>query len=152
MTDTKTVLERSRNMAAVKNKDTAPELFVRRLLFSIGFRYRLNDRKLPGHPDIVLKKYKAVVFVNGCFWHGHTGCKKSKLPATNCSFWENKIITNVKRDKRVVDALLLRNYRVLVVWQCACKKCLSEKIVCLLKNFILGTSKYMEIGLQDLDS
>ena len=145
MTDTKTISERSRNMAAVKNMDTTPELFVRRLLFSMGFRYRLGNKKLPGRPDIVLKKYRVAVFVNGCFWHGHIGCKKSKLPTTNSKFWENKISANRKRDKVTIDALLANGYRVLVVWQCVCKKRYIEKLSHIIKNFLLGNSSDIEI-------
>lgn len=98
MTDLKTPKERSLNMAAIKGKDTKPEMIVRKYLFSRGLRYRVDNRKLPGSPDIVLKKYKTVVFVDGCFWHGHEGCKYFRLPKSNVDFWRHKIVMNIARD------------------------------------------------------
>lgn len=85
-------------MAAIKGKDTKPEMIVRKYLFSRGLRYRVDNRKLPGSPDIVLKKYKTVVFVDGCFWHGHEGCKYFRLPKSNVDFWRHKIVMNIARD------------------------------------------------------
>ena len=90
--------QRSRCMAAIKGKDTKQEMIVRKYLFSRGLRYRVNNRKLPGSPDIVLKKYKTVVFIDGCFWHGHEGCKYFRLPRTNVDFWRHKIAMNIARD------------------------------------------------------
>ena len=98
MADVMTPEQRSRCMAAVKGKDTKPEMIVRKYLFSRGLRYRVNNRKLPGSPDIVLKKYKTVVFIDGCFWHGHEGCKYYRLPKTNVNFWRHKIAMNIARD------------------------------------------------------
>ena len=92
-------------MAAIRGKDTKPEILVRKFLFSKGLRYRLNNRKLPGSPDIVLKKYKTVIFVDGCFWHGHEGCKYFRLPKSNTPFWEAKITRNIERDKETTQAL-----------------------------------------------
>ena len=148
--DNKTAFQRSKNMAAVKNKNTAPELFVRKLLFSSGFRYRLHDKKLPGSPDIVLKKYKAVLFVNGCFWHGHCGCSKSRLPTTNTDFWKQKIEINKKRDRATIEDLSMSGFRILVVWQCACKRIASETLSSKIKEFITGDSLYVEIGWSDV--
>lgn len=91
--------QRHRCMSAIKGRNTKPELLVRKFLFSRGFRYRLNDPRLPGHPDLVLRKYRSVIFVNGCFWHGHEGCKYYVLPKTNVEFWRNKIERNKFRDK-----------------------------------------------------
>ena len=91
--------QRSRCMSAIKGKNTIPELLVRKFLFSRGFRYRLNQSCLPGHPDLVLRKYRTVIFVNGCFWHGHEGCKYYVMPKTNVEFWRNKIEQNRLRDK-----------------------------------------------------
>lgn len=104
MADVMTPNQRSRCMAAIKGKDTKPEILVRKFLFSKGLRYRLNNRKLPGSPDIVLKKYKTVIFVDGCFWHGHEGCKYFRLPKSNTSFWETKITQNIERDKKTTQA------------------------------------------------
>ena len=95
--------QRHRCMAAIKGKNTKPELLVRKFLFSRGFRYRLNHPRLPGHPDIVLRKYKTVIFVNGCFWHGHEGCKYFVWPKSNKEFWENKIKTNIGRDNKKIN-------------------------------------------------
>lgn len=87
-------------MSAIKGRNTKPEILVRKFLFSRGFRYRLNHPRLPGHPDLVLRKYRTVIFVNGCFWHGHENCKYFRLPKTNIDFWSNKIKRNKERDKK----------------------------------------------------
>ena len=112
---------RSRNMAAIGPKDTAPELLVRRFLHSRGFRFRLHRKDLPGRPDIVLPKYRAVVMVNGCFWHHH-GCKNSVWPKTRKEFWRAKIIATVTRDRRNVRDLRAIGWRVIVVWECQSRK------------------------------
>jgi DNA mismatch endonuclease (patch repair protein) len=113
--------QRSRNMAQVKGKDTKPEKLVRTILHGMGYRFRLHNKLLPGKPDIVLPKYKAVVFVNGCFWHGHEGCKRATMPATRLEFWQNKIAGNRGRDSRNLAALENLGYHCLVVWQCELK-------------------------------
>lgn len=100
MADTMTPEQRHRCMAAIKGKDTKPEIIVRKYLFSRGLRFRIQVRKLPGNPDIVLPKYKTVIFVDGCFWHGHEGCKYFKMPKSNVEFWQNKIDRNIARDIR----------------------------------------------------
>lgn len=112
---------RSKIMASIKGKDTKGELLVRRYLFRRGFRFRVNDKRLVGKPDIVLPKYRTVVFVNGCFWHGHESCPDFIRPKTNTAFWDKKIETNRKRDERVIDALSEQGWRVLVVWECELK-------------------------------
>lgn len=96
---------RSYNMSRIKGKNTKPEEIVRKYLFSKGFRYRKNEKKLPGTPDIVLPKYKTVIFVNGCFWHGHKDCRYFVVPKTNTDFWLDKINTNIERDKRKQEVL-----------------------------------------------
>lgn len=113
---------RSYNMSQIKGKNTKPEELVRKYLFSQGFRYRKNDKKLPGSPDIVLPKYKTVIFVNGCFWHGHEGCKHFVWPKSNEEFWKNKIETNIARDKKKTEALESLGWNVIVVWECELKK------------------------------
>ena len=118
MTDIKTIEERSRNMAAIKGKDTKPEMIVRKYLFSRGLRFRVQVRKLPGNPDIVLPKYKTVIFVNGCFWHGHEGCKYFRLPKSNVEFWKEKIERNIERDRESMRALLDLGWKVIRVWEC----------------------------------
>ena len=112
---------RSYNMSCIKGKNTKPEELVRKYLFSQGFRYRKNDKRLPGHPDIVLPKYKTVIFVNGCFWHGHEGCKYFVWPQNNAEFWKNKINTNKERDRRKEDELKALGWKVLVIWECELK-------------------------------
>lgn len=121
MTDIKTPEQRSRNMAAIKGKDTKPEMIVRKYLFSRGMRFRVQVRKLPGNPDIVLTKYKTVIFVNGCFWHGHEGCRYFRLPKSNIEFWEEKIERNVARDVRNEAELKALGWRVVRVWECEIK-------------------------------
>jgi DNA mismatch endonuclease (patch repair protein) len=114
--------ERSLIMRKVKSKNTGPELLVRKLLYQNGYRYRINYKQLPGKPDIVLKKYNTVIFVNGCFWHGHSKCKKSKRPRTNRSYWENKIDRNIERDKQNRRKLKGMGYKVVTIWECELKK------------------------------
>ncbi len=117
---------RSRNMAAIKGKNTKPEMIVRKYLFSRGLRYRINVSKLPGKPDIVFPKYKTVVFVNGCFWHGHEGCKYSHLPKSNVEFWERKIRHNKARDLSNTTVLQIMGWRVISVWECDLKTAKSR--------------------------
>ena len=121
MTDVMTPEERSRCMRAIKGRDTKPEMIVRRYLFSRGLRYRVNNRKLPGSPDIVLKKYKTVVFIDGCFWHGHKGCKHYRLPQSNTEFWRKKITGNAARDYVNNIDLQLAGWKVIRIWECQIK-------------------------------
>ena len=118
MADVMTPEQRSRCMAAIKGKDTKPELIVRKYLFSRGLRFRVQVRKLPGKPDIVLPKYKTAIFVNGCFWHGHEGCKYFRLPKSNVEFWKEKIERNIERDKESMQALFDLGWKVVRVWEC----------------------------------
>ena len=113
--------QRSQNMAQVKSKNTKPEMLVRSLLHRMGYRFRLHIKTLPGHPDVVLPRYKAVIFVHGCFWHGHEGCKRATMPATRTEFWRKKIDGNQSRDRRNLNALEELGYRCLVIWQCEMK-------------------------------
>lgn len=120
---------RSFNMSCIKGKDTKPEEKVRKALFAKGFRYRKNDKRLPGTPDIVLPKYKTIIFVNGCFWHGHKDCKYFVIPKTNTSFWLNKINGNIERDLRKITQLKELGWNVIIVWECELKKCSYEKTI-----------------------
>ncbi|HAW33432.1 MAG TPA: very short patch repair endonuclease [Alphaproteobacteria bacterium] len=122
MTDTLSKEERSRVMAKVKSRDTKPEKKVRSMLFSLGFRFRLCQKNLPGKPDIVLKKYKTVVFVHGCFWHGHENCRKARIPKSNVEFWKNKIERNKQRFDEVAGQLRAQGWKVVVVWECEIEK------------------------------
>lgn len=119
--DKMTLEQRHRCMSAIKSKDTKPELMVRKFLFSCGFRFRLNHPRLPGHPDLVLRKYRTVIFVNGCFWHGHEGCKYFVLPKTNTEFWQNKIERNRNRDKRDRLQLAAMGWHCITIWECQLK-------------------------------
>ncbi len=109
--------KRSKMMAAIHSRDTKPELTVRKYLWRLGFRYRLNLNRLPGHPDIVLRKYHTCIFVNGCFWHGHD-CEDFRMPKTNVEFWEKKIRRNQERDKEEQRKLAKMGWHVIVVWEC----------------------------------
>ena len=112
---------RSRIMSKIKATETKPEILVRKFLFSQGMRYRKNLKGLPGKPDIVSRKYGSVVFVNGCFWHGHDGCKHFNLPKSRTDFWRKKIENNIKRDKRNSEMLKEMGWRVFVIWECQLK-------------------------------
>lgn len=108
-------------MSKIQGKETKPEILIRKFIFSEGFRYRINDERYPGKTAIVLPKYKTVIFIHGCFWHGHEGCKASKLPETNSEFWEKKISDNVARDRRNIEKLKSEGWNVIIVWQCEIK-------------------------------
>lgn len=105
-------------MARVRNRNTTPELVVRRLLHAMGYRFRLHRRDLPGSPDIVLPKYHTAIFVHGCFWHGHPGCPRAARPTTNVEFWNRKLDTNLRRDAQVREDLERLGWQVVVVWEC----------------------------------
>lgn len=121
MADIKSREARSYNMSQIKSKDTKPEEKVRKFLFSKGFRYRKNDRRLPGCPDIVLPRYKTTIFVNGCFWHRHQGCKYATIPQNNYDFWQSKFEKNVLNDRKHEQELLQSGWRVITVWECELK-------------------------------
>jgi DNA mismatch endonuclease (patch repair protein) len=110
--------KRSECMSKIRSKDTKPELALRKALFARGFRYRVNDKKLLGKPDIVLPKYKTVIFLHGCFWHRHKGCKYAYTPKTNTQFWVDKITSNAERDKVNLQKLTALGWNVLTVWEC----------------------------------
>lgn len=122
-------------MQSVKTKNTAPEIKLRSLLHRNGFRFRVNRRDLPGKPDIVLPKYKAVIFVHGCFWHGHD-CRRGQRPQTNIDFWNQKINKNIDRDKNEISLLEKLGWRVWVVWECEIKKKNEEVLLTRLKEFL----------------
>ncbi|WP_042371996.1 very short patch repair endonuclease [Bacteroides neonati] len=121
MADVLTKEQRHRNMAAIRGKGTKPEMLVRKFLFSHGFRYRLNHPRLPGHPDIVLRKYRTAIFVNGCFWHGHDNCRYFRLPKTNIDFWQKKIERNKERDKKEQCQLATMGWHYITIWECQLK-------------------------------
>ncbi len=139
MSDIFTKQKRSEIMSKISGKETKPEILVRKFLFASGFRYRKNVKNLPGKPDIVLPKYKTVIFVNGCFWHGHN-CPAGKLPETRKKFWEEKINGNIERDNKNKSVLKKEGWRVITIWQCKLKnkelrkKVLSKAIKTLRRN------------------
>ena len=118
MGDNHTPQQRSYNMSRIHSKDTKPELLVRSWLWSHGYRYRLNVKSVPGKPDIVMRRYRTAIFVNGCFWHGHDGCKYFRMPKSNTEFWVTKINRNRQRDQKNYDVLLQNGWQVIVVWEC----------------------------------
>lgn len=126
MSDTKTPEERSRNMAKIKSENTKPENIVRKYLFKNGFRYRKNDKRYPGKPDIVLPKYHTVIFVNGCFWHMHN-CSRGRIPLSNQSYWVPKIKRNIERDKNNIMSLESMGWKVIVIWECELKNKITEE-------------------------
>lgn len=127
MSDVLNKEQRKRCMSHVRSKDTKPEVIVRKFLFANGFRYRLYKKDLPGRPDIVLPKYKTVIFINGCFWHGHLGCKYATIPKTNQEFWLAKIIGNIERDKLNYNKLHSLGWKVVEIWQCELKTEFRER-------------------------
>lgn len=121
MSDILTPQQRHANMAAVHSKNTRPEMIVRKWLWSHGYRYRLNHPRLPGKPDIVMRKYRTCIFVNGCFWHGHEGCKYYRIPKSNTEFWVKKIRRNQERDCEVCRQLAAMGWHSIVIWECELK-------------------------------
>lgn len=114
-------------MAAIHGKNTKPEIIVRRYLWRHGFRYRLNHPRLPGKPDIVMRKYRTCIFVNGCFWHGHEGCRHYTVPKTNTEFWKKKILRNQERDREVQQKLAFMGWHSIIIWECQLKPKVREK-------------------------
>ena len=125
--DKMTKEQRSRCMASIHSKDTQPELLVRHYLFAHGYRYRVNHPRLPGHPDIVMRKYRTVIFVNGCFWHGHEGCRYFVLPKSRTAFWQAKIERNRTRDRDEQQKLARMGWHCITVWECQLKKNVREQ-------------------------
>ena len=121
MADTMSPQQRHRCMAAIKGKDTKPEMIVRKYLHSLGYRYGLHNKKLPGCPDLVLRKYRTVIFIHGCFWHGHEDCKYYRIPKTNEEFWQKKITRNRQRDIESERLLKQKGWNVITIWECDLK-------------------------------
>ncbi|WP_426991901.1 very short patch repair endonuclease [Methylomonas sp. CM2] len=133
MSDTLSKEDRVKCMKSVRSKDTKPEIIVRRLVFGLGYRYRLHRKDLPGCPDLVFPRYKKVIFVHGCFWHVHEGCKHAKTPTSNVDYWSFKLERNKSRDALNQAALLAAGWRFMIVWECEVKSIdLAEKV----KNFL----------------
>jgi DNA mismatch endonuclease, patch repair protein len=148
MPDVLSPKQRSYCMSRIRGKDTKPEFLIRKGLFALGFRYKLHDRTLPGCPDLVLPKYKVVIFVHGCLWHGHE-CDLFKWPETNAAFWRTKILKNRRNDHGNVEALLKSGWRVMTVWECALRGKLRLEPSLLLNKiarWLSGTTRRKEIA------
>ncbi len=128
---------RSYNMSQIKAINTKPELLVRKFLHASGFRYKLHDKTLPGKPDIVLPKYKTIIFIHGCFWHGHTNCKYYKIPQTRTAWWLHKINANKANDAKAVKALKKAGWKIITVWECRLKPAKLHNTLLLLKRKLL---------------
>lgn len=140
--------KRSQIMASIPAKDTKPEILIRKALHQKGYRYRLHDRALPGTPDLVFRKFNAVIMVNGCFWHGHN-CALFRMPATNRNFWSDKIGNNQKRDRKVRADLLELGWRVLVVWECSMKgkhRTRFEDLISTIENWLSSDQTELELS------
>ncbi|RSN81530.1 DNA mismatch endonuclease Vsr [Acinetobacter baumannii] len=138
---------RSRMMANIKGKNTKPELLIRSLLHAQGFRFRIHRKDLPGKPDIVLPKYKAIIFIHGCFWHGHENCRLFKLPASRTEFWEAKICKNQKNDLAAKELLLKDGWRICTIWECAIRKSKKDPLALMdiLTKWLLSKESLVEI-------
>lgn len=127
--DIKSKEERSRNMAKIQAKNTKPELFIRSELHKRGFRFRVNCKLVEGHPDIYFAKKRIAIFVHGCYWHRHPGCKFSYTPKSNVDFWVKKFTNNVERDKMVIEILQNEGVRTVIIWECTVKKMMSDQVI-----------------------
>lgn len=150
MGDIKSAEERSKNMSAIRSKNTKPEIYIRKLLFAEGYRYRIHLNTIPGHPDLFLRKYNTAIFIHGCFWHRHDGCKYAYTPKTRVEFWQKKFQSNLFRDEQVKEALLSRQIKCLIIWECSIKSVQKkngqpELMIQMIKEFLDSDSLYMEI-------
>ena len=150
MADIKSPEERSRNMSRIKGKDTKPEVYIRKKLYERGFRYRKNSGKVPGHPDIWMRKYNTAVFVHGCYWHRHQGCKYAYMPKSRVEFWTKKFEANIKRDEEVRRQLEEQGIRNLIIWECTINKMLKsdeeeQKVLNDIVHFIESNELFREL-------
>ncbi len=122
--------QRSKNMSAIHSRDTKPEVYFRKLLFAKGYRYRIAEKNIPGHPDIFLRKYNTAIFIHGCFWHRHPGCKYAYMPKSKVEFWQRKFDANIKRDCIVRAELQTRKVKCLLIWECTVKSMMKSPEVC----------------------
>ena len=148
--DIKSPEERSKNMAAIHSKNTKPEIYLRKLLFARGYRYSVNSKSVPGHPDIYLKKYNTAIFVHGCFWHRHKGCKYAYMPKSRIEFWTEKFQKNMERDEKVRELLTAQQIKILIVWECTVKKMIKSKeyeneLLDQMENFLISNYTFCEL-------
>lgn len=141
--------QRHLNMSAIHSASTKPELKLRHALWHLGYRYRTNEKRLPGSPDIVLPKYRTVIFVHGCFWHGHKGCKNYTVPKTNTDFWTAKVARNQERDQEVWRQLEAKGWFVIIVWECQLKKAVMDKTVALVENDIIHNGTLLHSAIEE---
>ena len=149
--DTITPEQRSRNMSAIRSSNTKPEIYLRKLLFARGYRYTINTPKVPGHPDIYLRKYNTAIFVHGCFWHRHQGCKYAYTPKSKVDFWQKKFDANVKRDLVVREQLGIEGVKSLIVWECAIRQAQKkgaspDKLISKVVDFLNSDDEYDEVA------
>lgn len=142
--------KRSQNMSAIRSKNTKPEVYLRKLLFAQGYRYRIADKSVPGHPDIFLRKYNTAIFVHGCFWHRHQGCKYAYTPKSRVEFWQKKFDDNVRRDAIVEAELKTQNIKHLTVWECVIRRMQKSKdeeaaVLAAIISFVLSDEQNEEI-------
>lgn len=150
MADIKSPEERSKNMSAIKRADTKPEIYIRKMLFKAGYRFRLQTNAVPGHPDLWMKKYNVAIFVHGCFWHRHSGCSYAYMPKSRIEFWSDKFTKNVQRDSLVREQLNVKHIRCLVIWECTIKNAQKKKgdpdnLMKEIESFLLSDRCYQEI-------
>lgn len=142
--------QRSKNMSAIRSKNTKPEAYFRKFLFAQGYRYSLNSKNISGHPDIYLKKYNTAIFIHGCFWHRHEGCKYAYMPKSRIEFWQKKFEKNRQRDKKVKHELEEKHIKCLIVWECTIKQMKKETKIaeCILNStvkFLKGKDEFMQL-------
>lgn len=142
--------QRSRNMSAIRSQNTKPEIYLRKLLFAKGYRYHIAEKNIPGRPDIFLRKYNTAIFVHGCFWHRHSGCRYAYTPKTHIDFWQKKFQENVARDILVREKLNQKGIKCLIIWECTIKKMkknsdMERAIISLIKCFLENGEQFMEI-------
>lgn len=148
MTDIVDKATRSRMMSGIRGKDTKPELVLRKAMHALGLRYRLHRKDLPGKPDIVFPRRKAAIFVHGCFWHRHEGCRFATTPATRPDFWNDKFASNIERDRRNAEQLIAHGWRVVTVWECALKKAGSPDVAARrIAKWLDGDADRFEFGV-----
>ena len=150
MSDIVSSEQRSKNMSAIRSRNTKPEIYIRKVLYNNGYRYRVNYGAIVGHPDVFIMKYNTAVFVNGCFWHRHQNCKYAYNPNSNIEKWMKKFSENVRRDKRVYDTLLKDGIKTIVIWECSIRKMEKDKtfikqVVESINAFLIGGDLYLEI-------
>lgn len=150
MADTISPERRSQNMSAIRSKNTKPEIYLRKLLFAEGYRYRIAEKSIPGHPDMFLRKFNTAIFVHGCFWHSHQGCKYAYMPKSRVEFWQKKFNYNIRRDAVVKEALQENNIKCLIVWECTIKQIMRDpkirqQIIKECENFFISDDFIMEL-------